>query len=227
VGVSIPLKVLTRTKTWRIIPSRFPPVDLFDAIVEVGDQEAVFEIESLTNDRVRTTKGIITLIPAEDRNLKNENSFVLAPFTHLNPEGSRFSDGTWGVYYAGFDLDTAIAETKYHRERFLKATNEGPGSFDVRVITAKVTGDFQDITAQSQGYDKIHDPNSYGESKLARGLKQRSSNGIYYNSVRKKGGHAIAIFKPKLISSCLQERHLEYIWDGAYIRQVFEKRLLD
>ncbi len=36
---------------------------------------------------------------------------VMAPFTHLNPKGSRFSDGSYGVYYAAKRLSTAIAET--------------------------------------------------------------------------------------------------------------------
>ena len=31
----------------------------------------------------------------------------MAAFTHLNPEGSRFSDGSYGVYYAAHTLATA------------------------------------------------------------------------------------------------------------------------
>ena len=50
----------------------------------------------------------------------------MAAFTHLNPEGSRFSDGSWGVFYAGNDLNTAIAETRHHRERFLRNAAQGP-----------------------------------------------------------------------------------------------------
>ncbi|WP_366132444.1 RES domain-containing protein [uncultured Ferrovibrio sp.] len=32
----------------------------------------------------------------------------MAAFTHLNPDGSRFTDGTCGVFYAANILDTAI-----------------------------------------------------------------------------------------------------------------------
>ena len=46
----------------------------------------------------------------------------MAAFTHLNPEGSRFSDGSWGVFYAAHSVATAVEETVYHRERFLAAT---------------------------------------------------------------------------------------------------------
>ena len=47
---------------------------------------------------------------------------VMAAFTHLNPEGSRFSDGTYGVYYAAHSLETAIAEVSHHRAVFLRRT---------------------------------------------------------------------------------------------------------
>ena len=47
---------------------------------------------------------------------------VMAAFTHLNPGGSRFSDGSYGVYYAAHSLETAIAEVSHHRAIFLRRT---------------------------------------------------------------------------------------------------------
>ncbi|MDF2974655.1 MAG: uncharacterized protein K0R61_5105 [Microvirga sp.] len=44
----------------------------------------------------------------------------MAPFTHLNPKGSRFSDGSYGVYYAADRLSTAIAETAHHFASFAR-----------------------------------------------------------------------------------------------------------
>ena len=49
----------------------------------------------------------------------------MAAFTHLNPDGGRFTDSTYNAFYGGLTIDTAIAETKYHREEFLAATEEG------------------------------------------------------------------------------------------------------
>ena len=46
----------------------------------------------------------------------------MAAFTHLNPQGSRFSDGSYGVFYCARSRDTAIAETRYHSALFLEAT---------------------------------------------------------------------------------------------------------
>ena len=51
----------------RLVPSRFPPVSLFDRVARPEDLDAVFEIEALTNDRVRDEVGEITLVPREER----------------------------------------------------------------------------------------------------------------------------------------------------------------
>ena len=69
--------------------------------------ETLIELEQLTNPRVRNETGNINLVPPERRVSGNNASYVMAPFTHVNPRGSRFSDGTYGVYYAAERLETA------------------------------------------------------------------------------------------------------------------------
>ena len=49
---------------------------------------------------------------------------IMAAFTHLNPNGSRFSDGSYGVFYCARGRHTAIEETRYHSTLFLMATNK-------------------------------------------------------------------------------------------------------
>src|SRR2546427_2590764 len=105
---------------WRIIPSRFPLIQLFERVTDPADLDAVLALESLTNDRVRAEVGQLDLIPLEDRLAGPGTSALMAASTHLNPHGSRFSDGSYGVYYAGKTLETAIAETRHHREQFMR-----------------------------------------------------------------------------------------------------------
>src|SRR5690606_7738687 len=109
---------------WRIIPSRFPPIQLFERVTDPDDLEAIFELEALTNPRLRDEAGDIRLVAPQDRISGPGTSVIMAAFTHLNPDGSRFTDGTFGVFYAAGDIETAIAETSYHRERFMRATAE-------------------------------------------------------------------------------------------------------
>ena len=55
-------------------------------------------------------------------------SWVMAPFVHCSPlRPGRFSDGTFGLYYAGDSTEVAIAETIHHHAKTMRATAEPPG----------------------------------------------------------------------------------------------------
>lgn len=218
---------ITWRPSWRIIPSRFPPIDLFERVSAPADWEALMAVESLTNPRLRDQAGEITLVPADERVSGPGVSGIMAAFTHLNPDGSRFTDGTFGVFYASPDIETAIAETKYHREHFMKATNEGPIHLDMRVYLTDLDADLHDIRGQQTQMPLIYHATDYGVSQqLARRLRSEGAAGIAYSSVRRETGECAAVFRPRVLSNCRQERHLAYVWDGARIRDVYEKRSL-
>lgn len=222
-ALKLPLAA-TDLDVYRIVPSRFPPVSLFDRITETGDIEAVFALEALTNDRLRQDAGDISLVPVADRVVGPGSTPIMAAFTHLNPEGSRFTDATYGAFYAGLAIDTAIAETKYHREQFLAATEAGrPIDVDMRVYVAHLNGDLHD--ARDGVSAAVYNPANYSAGQaLGRQLRASGSNGIIFNSVRHAGGTCVAVFRPRLLSHCRQERHLTYQWNGERVANVFEKR---
>ena len=138
--MTLPVSRIEWKPCWRIIPSRFPPIQLFERVTDPDDLEAIFELDALTNPRLRDEAGDIELVPPEDRISGPGTTVIMAAFTHLNPHGSRFSDGTYGVFYAANDLDTAIAETKHHRERFLSATAQEHMELDMRVYMVDLDG---------------------------------------------------------------------------------------
>ena len=209
----------------RIVPSRFPPVRLFERVTDPDDLEAVFELEALTNPRLRDEVGAIGLVPPQDRIAGPGTAAIMASFTHLNPDGSRFSDGTYGVFYAARDLDTAIAETKYHRERFMSATGQGHMDLDMRVYLVDLDGDLHDLRGQSDSLPLVYHESDYTAGRhLARTLREAGSNGIAYDSVRRTGGECVAVFRPPLLSNARQERHLCYVWNGRQIDAIYEKQ---
>lgn len=110
--------------TYRLIPSHYPPIALFENLLDPSELDAAYALESLTNDRLQDEVGNIALVPPEDRVTGPGTTAIMAAFTHVGVE-SRFTKGRFGVYYAGLDLDTAIAESKFSRARFMSATNEG------------------------------------------------------------------------------------------------------
>src|SRR4051812_45780612 len=94
-------------QVWRIIATRYPPTDLFERVSpDPAVWEALIELEQLVNPRVRDDIGEIRLVPAHRRVSGPNASWVMAPFTHMNPKGSRFSDGSYEVYYAADRLST-------------------------------------------------------------------------------------------------------------------------
>jgi hypothetical protein len=221
----IPTSAVRWLPCYRIIPSRFPPINLFERVTDPADLETVLDIESMTNDRLRNEVGSLNLVPPEDRISGPGTSPIMAAFTHLPPYGSRFTDGSFGVFYAGRTLETAIAETKYHREAFLRATSEPRIELDMRVYAVDLDAVLHDIRGMRDTMLGIYDPSSYTASQaLAIEIRNSGSSGVAYDSVRKPGGECVAIFKPRVLSNCRQERHLTYVWDGSSISIVYEKR---
>ena len=211
---------VTWKPSYRLIPSRFPPVTLFDRVAYPADLEAVFAVENFTNPRLRQEAGDISLVPAEERVSGPGSMPIMAAFTHLDPEGSRFTDGSWGVYYAAQSLDTAIAETRHSRARFLARTNEAAMEIDMRTYLADVTARLHDIRGRLDLADVYH-PESYAAGRaLGRELKTVNSWGIAYDSVRHKGGKCVAVFRPRALSNCRQGPHFRYVWNGVEITNV-------
>jgi hypothetical protein len=67
-------------------------------------------------------------------------------------------------------------------------------------------------------------PDSYVASQtFGRARRKDGANGIVYESVRREGGHCVAVFRPKLITSCKQGPHICFVWDGKAIIGWYEK----
>jgi len=150
-------------------------------------------------------------------------TYVMAAFTHLNPVGSRFSNGQFGVYYAGRRLETAIYETIYHLEKMLCASGAASDELDQRVLMGKIEGKFVDLTSSLDKATILMDPNDYTRSQeVAVHIKNAGQDGIYFNSVRDPGHPALAVFRPLCVLPPRQERHLTYHWDGKRISKYFD-----
>lgn len=208
-------------KIFRVIPSKFPPINFFERIVEPEQMEAAWYLESLTNDRLRDETGDITLVPKEDRVSGPGASVVMAAFTHIG-NSSRFSDGSFGVYYAARSLETAVRETAYHRARFLAATNEAPGEVDMRAYVGKPKEALKDV--RGPRFKSLYDPDDYSKSQVyGAARKVKGDIGLVYRSVRHEGGECIAAFQARAVSVPVMGPAMAYVWDGERITHVYEK----
>jgi len=214
----------------RLIASRFPTVGVYDEVADAADLAVVFAIEALTNPRVRQELGQLSLVPPADRVAGPGATLTMAAFTHLNPLGSRFSDGSWGVYYAADSLDTAVAEVSHHRGLFLARTAEEAIDIDLCWLHADLMDKLHDLRGQGAPMPAVDHPNPdpgpdrYGASQdLGRALRLQGSPGIIYDSVRRPQGRCAAVFKPKTLNNARTAGHIGMHWDGRVISHWFEK----
>ena len=221
--MTYPTKTLKWNPAWRVIPSRFPSVGLFERVAHPEDFDALYALEAMTNARIRDEIGEIHLVPPEERVFGPGSTCIMAAFTHLNPHGSRFSDGRYGVFYCARKRDTAIAETQYHAALFMAATQEPSMRLQMRLLTVAAHGKVADLRQASQAEPRIVDPDDYAyPQSIGRTLRAEGVHGILYPSVRHAGGECLAAFRTTLLKNCQHAAYLEYNWNGQGIDAVFE-----
>lgn len=217
---AVPVSRVAWGRAVRIIRSVFPPVDLFEDIADPADWPLLLSAEQKTNPRLMETIGNLDLVPAGRRVAGPGASYLMAPFTHASADRpSRFSDGHYGVLYAGNRFAVALLETVYHHGRFLARTREPAGwTSQFREIGLAVSARLHDLRGGEPAYAAFLAPDDYTESqRLGAALRAAGSDGLVYPSVRCPGGSCVGLFYPDLARRPLQGRHLDYHWDGRRV----------
>ena len=206
-------------RTFRLVRSIYPPVDLFEDIADPADWELIAAAEAKTDPRMRDEVGAIHLVPPQRRVSGPGASWAMAPFCHVSRDRpSRFSDGTYGVYYAGDRFEVALAETLFHFRRFMSATAEEPATADYRELVGRLDTDLHDLRGPP-AFDAELDADGYTAAQsLARVLRNgHASNGIVYPSVRHPAGLAVAALWPDATGIPVPGRRICYRWDGRRV----------
>lgn len=221
--MNIPVNRVQWEPSWRIIPTRYPEERLLEKLAGPEDMNVISDLELMTNERLRQERGEVAIVAPVDWISGPGSEYMIAPFTYRNPEGSRFSGGHHGVYYAGRTLPTAVEETRHHRQIFMSRTKEAPMRLEMRVLTADLDGSLHDIRGMQKKLPEVYSRTSYAAAQeLADRLVKESSYGIVYDSVRHKGGQCVAVLRPPVLSHCQRERHLIFEWDGKKIEKIYE-----
>lgn len=204
----------------RIIRSIFPPIDLFEDIADPADWSLLIAAEQKTNPRLMETIGNLDLVPPDRRVSGPGATWLMAPFTHVSPDRpSRFSDGGFGVLYAGDRFEVALLETIHHHTRFMLATVQPPGwTSQFREIVLEIDAALHDVRALGAEGSPLLDPADYAASQaLGIGLREIGSAGVVYPSVRCPDGECAGLFYPDGASHPVQGRHLDYHWNGERV----------
>src|SRR5438105_13650429 len=84
-------RLYARRTRWRpshrVVPSRFPPIGLFDRVAAPEDLEAVFALEAMTNDRLREEAGEVSPVAEDDSVAGPRRTTVMAALIQRKPRG--------------------------------------------------------------------------------------------------------------------------------------------
>ena len=220
----VPVRRVRWKATYRLLPSRYPPINVFERVADPDDWQLLYDLEALTNPRLRQEAGEISLIPASRRVSGPGATAVMAPFTHASTNRpTRFSAGTYGVYYAGHKFETALREVAFHMGRFYQATSDKPHDETFRTYKGAVDTTLHDLRKGEWSIFLDPDPASYRRpQELGRHLRDSGSNGVVYPSVRHARGECVGAFWPDVVQIPIQTKHIMLKWDGEKMSAWFD-----
>ena len=195
--------------SYRLIPSRFPPIGLFDTVATAADLPAVMELAGWTNDRLVAQR--VARLPQSEWVFGRANaSVVMAAFLHTPLTGARFNSRDLGAWYASADIRTAAAEVGHHLRREAVARRLPTVSRTYRAYSAQLDGDYIDIRGRQSSLPKLYAPDDYAASQdIGERLRMTGEGGILYDSVRFAGGVNAAVLRPTCVLNVVQADHFE------------------
>ena len=86
-----------RTRTHRLIASRWPTIGVFDSVTSADDLESALLLETLTNDRVNETLARLGQLDRSEWVTGEPGAtLMMAAFCHPAPGGGRFQQRSIG-----------------------------------------------------------------------------------------------------------------------------------
>ncbi len=195
--------------THRLIPSRDSDHSVLERLTKhAGDLSDLLDLEGATNSRLLGEANLLPGISVHELLYGVPFAHIInAAFCHASPSGSRFNGPDRGAWYAGFDLDTSIAERTHHK---IEELNE-VGWSELETFTfddylADFRGDFHDIRRDATHAACLNPRSCAAGQKLSAELLAAGSAGIVYPSVRRPKGTCIACFRPALVTNVRKGR---------------------
>ena len=216
----LPVLTAQAIQAYRLVNSKFPPIALFNDVADAEEFEALYQIQALTNPRLQNEVGRLELLPVQEIPFGTVGcSYAVAPFTHINPAGSRFSSGAFGMLYLADTIETAIAEVRHHQQLYW--SNVDGLSYE-RFVFRGLACSFNEAGCQDATVialaDPIYAPGDYSQAReLGMALKKAGSPGVRYHSVRAPGSVCWGLLTPRCVSGIVQCAHYEMIWSGEVV----------
>lgn len=200
--------------------------NLFDDLTDDVDAwQSAQQLELETKPTVFTNETPVIYRPFQE---SEWNMAIGFPF--LNSAQSRYSDGTYGVWYGADDLDTTVYETVHHWRAGLLSDAEGflkPGvSLERKVYLVRCDSALIDLRPAVQKFPALIYPDDYTATHaIGRKMHHEGHPGLVSKSARCEG-EIYAVFTPDVLSNARHTCFLTYITtdNGVEIQKIPGKK---
>jgi len=198
-----------------LIPSRFPPIDIFSFIAN-GQDEAFAEVESLTNPRMKERRDLLNGTNAVDGNSPLVQNWNHAPFAYPNPDGTRFFGPHIAALELAIDRETALVISIGKREAFLAATAEPPIGLDMRALSRPVRGRFVDLRSV--------DPTLPLDQRRVIGQRvaEAGYDGVIFRPGERTAAECVSVINGQTLGRAVQGEHYKFNWNGQMIDMLYD-----
>lgn len=197
----------------RIIPSRFPPVPLYERLGPPAIQAAAEAFEALTNPRLRALERLAQEGTATPQGTGPQN-WNMAPFEYPNPKGTIFLSPAYKVLELVEGLTPALVVAVQRREDFLGGSREAAIDVEMRALVHKVKGRFADLTGIPFEGDQAK------RWKLGAELYDSEVQGIVFHRPDLPGVRAVTVFDQNALGRAVQADHFRFVWNGEGIQRI-------
>lgn len=152
--------------------------------------------------------------PIIDRPFEEAEWNVAIGYPFLNSSQSRFSDGSFGVWYGADTVETTIYETIYHWQSVLlnDAGFNKPGiEIQRKIYMVQCDSLLIDLRPEVKSYPELLHKTDYSATQaIGRKLHREGHPGLITNSARVKNGEIYAVFTPNVLSNPVYSCGLTY-----------------
>lgn len=185
--------------------------DLFSDLSDEPEAwTAAQQLELITKPPLYTDQAPIINRPFEEAEW---NEAIGYPFKHTSQ--SRYSDGSYGVWYGADSIETTVHETAYHWRTKLLGDAEGfdrPGvSIDRKVYLVRCDGALIDLRSRVQDFPELIHPTDYSATHAIGAKFHREGHpGLVTRSAR-CNGDVYALFRPGVLTNPRHACYLTYV----------------
>ena len=116
-------------------------------------------------------------------------------------------------------MATALAEVRFHQQRFLRWTRESALRLQMRLYLS----DLDALLVDARKIADVHRADDYVPSqRFGRAVREARRDGVLYRSVRREGGLCAAVLRPRVLGACRQGAHYAFHYDGESIVAIDE-----